>query len=175
MVASDFDVAKWMDKAQEIAIRFAGWDDDEFRSAANMALLDAMRAFDPNRGVKFGTYLSHAVKNAVKRVMSQHCERQGAYHLNSELKQRVNFDELFTDPGCAVEVEETVARLPLKLRDVTLLRYREKMTVDEVAVQLGLSRWQVLRRLAKVRQRLYPELCDLAGLDIEEGDLSHVA
>ncbi len=60
-----------------------------------------------------------------------------------------------------VDVIRAVSGLPVKLREVIVLRYDQRLTVPEIAAALSISASGVNRRLHKARERLKPELWEV--------------
>lgn len=72
----------------------AGCDADDVRQMARIALLEAVRTYDPARGAEFSTYASACVKNRMKDAL-----RSAASGKNVPLNTSVSIDDEGAEEG----------------------------------------------------------------------------
>lgn len=127
---------------------------DDFESAACCALCEAAGTFDPDRGVKFSTFLHHRVWGALRDVqrslvaLGWRCDPAHAPVItglpkNPEGKGRVLGADTMEPVGQDIEVSDSVENLLRKLpvRHATVCRqvYIHGRNQHEAARQLGCS------------------------------------
>jgi RNA polymerase sporulation-specific sigma factor len=165
------------------AARAAGLTEDDVRSAGWAGVLRAARTFDPGRGVKFATYATPWIRNAVQReaeAVARGCLR-GAWRPDD--LQGWGWDDLgvaapAADPDAAegraalsARVAAALGRLDARGREVLTLRFGigggPGLTRRQVGERLGVSRERALQMeraaLAEVRVPLLAAWSGLAG------------
>ncbi len=142
---------------------------DELMSEAHQAMLRAVRKFDPDRGFRFSTYLTHAVRRQLLRFLQRRQrDRQRTFTATDETA-------LPETTRWTVAYEQRVTRgihdveamlLTLKPRDRYVIRSRfgwgrefEPRTLQEIASELGVTR----ERVRQLEQRALKKLSALAA------------
>ncbi len=141
---------------------------DELMSEAHEAILRAIDKFDPDRGFRFSTYLTHAVRRQLLRFLQRRQrERQRTFAATREaaLPDTKRWTVAYQQ-GVARNIRE-VDRLLLELkpRDRYVIRARfgwgrefETHTLQEIASELGVTR----ERVRQLEQRALKKLAQLA-------------
>jgi RNA polymerase sigma factor (sigma-70 family) len=163
---------------------------DELESVGRLAVLEALRGFDAERGVKFTTYAYHFIRGAMLAELypcvERRREREGGARRVRLVSVTRGFDgedsdagdgyesELLShdpdygiDPGFArVEdgrseaVRAFVATLPASQRAIVDAVYWGEQTHGDIAAARGVSRPAVTRALTRVHTRGAKELAD---------------
>jgi RNA polymerase sigma factor (sigma-70 family) len=162
-------------------------DHDELRAVANLALLDAIRNFDPSRGVKFTTYAYIYVRGAMVKSLYPHKTSTSSNDAGPPIRL-VGLDagaapddpdaegyerELFArdsqygiDPGYDraetsdrdAVIASFVGRLVPNQRDIVIDIYWGSKTHQQIASERGVSRPAVSRALARAHKSGLVEL-----------------
>ena len=103
-------VKRYADFAEGISRSYflVGGDTDDVRQIALIALLEAVRSFDPSRGAEFKTYASTCIRNRLLDAV-----RSAGANKNSALNNSVSLDDETEDGGVApgeLVSPDTVAR-----------------------------------------------------------------
>jgi RNA polymerase sigma factor (sigma-70 family) len=137
------------------AVRLGAPEDEEFLSAAYMALVEAALTFDPSRKVNFATYARHRIRGALRdyqRLVLAAGWRGDPAHRpvfetlrgNVEDYGRVLGAHKDRPVGAEIEsaeaVEQWLRRLPRAQAAACRLIYLHGKSQDEAAVLLGCSR-----------------------------------
>ncbi|MCU0960218.1 MAG: sigma-70 family RNA polymerase sigma factor [Pirellulaceae bacterium] len=139
---------------------------DELLSEAHVTLLRCVEIFDADRGYRFSTYATNAIRHNLNRYVSRQ------HRLRQVTREYVAADGLMRDsvPNPGGHEREYSARMSgvakwlrqLDPREQTILRSRygladdpERMTLQSLADQLGLSRERIrqleIRAIEKLR------------------------
>ncbi|HOP06185.1 MAG TPA: sigma-70 family RNA polymerase sigma factor [candidate division Zixibacteria bacterium] len=150
-------------KVYGLARKLAGSEEDA-EDIVQDTLLKAIDKIDQFRGdASFGTWLYSIALNEARRLYarSQRMELQPVdEYLPSSRKEDHNSFEMFDwrDPHQLLEdaeirrlVDEALAELPYKYREVFLLRYVEELSVKEVAELTGQSVASAKSRILRAR------------------------
>lgn len=146
--------------ARPLKRMFRQWGDD-FESAACMALVEAARAFQPGRNIRFATFARFRIKGAlhdVGRAMSHdgwdrtHVKKipkiQRLTPINEERSSPLNSSRpaaVGAEVDAIDSVERLLRRLPRRNAAVCRLCYLEGQTQTEIARTLGVSQSEVTR------------------------------
>jgi RNA polymerase sigma factor (sigma-70 family) len=159
---------------------------EDLESAGRVAVLEALKRFDRQRGVRFTTYAYHFIRGAMLAELYPYVERRrehAADHQRVKLVSLTRADcdrddgyesELLTrdssygtDAGLAraedgrpAAVRAFVARLPVSQRGIVEAVFWGEQTHDEIAAARGVSRPAITRALARVYARGARELAD---------------
>jgi RNA polymerase sigma factor (sigma-70 family) len=161
---------------------------DELESAGRLAVLEALRGFDAERGAKFSTYAYHFIRGAMLAELYPYVERRrgseewpervrlvaltrridsedGSDAFESDLLSRdpdYGVDPGFADieGGCAEAVQAFVAVLPIGQRAIVEAVFWGEQTHGEIAAARGVSRPAITRALTRVYARGAVELAD---------------
>ena len=146
-----------------------GAEQEDLRQEAYMALLAAIRSFDPARGVQFRTYASACVNNALKNLRDASFTQKSRVHLHT-----VPLDDAADtptgeqdDPEGRVISRETVETVE-HLIDQTLSSYEKEVFYlyltgcgyDRAAQKLGSTPKSVDNALQRARKKLKAVLND---------------
>lgn len=161
----------------------------DLESAGRLAVLEALRGFDLERGTKFTTYAYHFIRGAMLAELYPYVERRRKREDGSERVRLVSLNrgdhecgdesdgyesELFArdssygvDPrfsrvedGRPAAVRAFVARLPVSQRGIVEAVFWGEQTHEDVAAARGVSRPAISRALARVYARGAKELAD---------------
>jgi len=147
-----------------------GVDQDEIRQSARLALADAARKFDAERGNPFSAYAGVAVRNRLRALYRKEAIRRERFPLSldetvreNELETRGDFAEDTETPsavdGVALSegrriLESTISELPDRMQQVVRAFYANERDT-ETADRLGITKQAVgnLKRVAFERLR----------------------
>ena len=166
MEIDDSLVLQWEPKIQKMVstVFVVGMDRDDIAQELRIALIKTAKAFDPDRGVIFHTYLHTALVNTIRTLISRaQKELQietrsldvtfGETNLQSSeileaLKDPVDQEDL-------LELDDYIESLILNENEQMFLQLRlEGLTMEEITEDLGESAY-------KVRQALREKFSDL--------------
>jgi RNA polymerase sigma factor for flagellar operon FliA len=171
-------VRQHLPAARRLARRVAGWDRPELRDdveqEAALALVEAVRDYDPGRGVPFASYALWRVHCRVVDFLRAHGAEAGrrAAPLGAREDERGTGDEeagalqdalrrcrdRLAAPGAddeavrnalLAQLERAVASLPDRDRQILALYWEEGLSLAEIARVLGVSRtraWELHSR-----------------------------
>jgi RNA polymerase sigma factor for flagellar operon FliA len=156
----------------EISARLPPWvDRDDLTSAGMIGLLQALRSFDPDRGVNFVTFARLRIRGAVYyelrrahpmgRAAMRHggtVERRPGEELDSVNDHPV--DAGLLERERRAHLHEAVDALPARLRYVITSRYFDERSVKDLAAEFGVSEPMVSKLHAKALSRLRNSLED---------------
>ena len=160
---------------------------DEADAAANLAILQALKAFDPERGVSFTTFAFPYIRGAILRALYPVVRRRGDTRPIPRLVEfrEIHDDEstgrptesilLDRDPDYGADagfmsvirgeqnfsVRRFVAALPDNQRFIVHAIYFEERTQEEIAAERGVSRQAISKSLNKALARGRQELDEL--------------
>jgi len=163
---------RYIPMAQALArrvMRLGSFEDEELKSAAYMALVEAALTFDPARKVKFSTYARHRIRGALRdyqrlvlsggwRGDPAHRPVFEPFHGDVENCGRILGGE--QDPPIGAEMESTEAvekwlrRLPRAQAAACRLIYLHGKSQDEAAVIIGCSKSYMSRLHREAISRL---------------------
>ena len=105
-------------------------------------------------------YLFTSVKNAVlnDRRNTQTFERNMADFVTFITTHAEPADQDLIDEQLRAAIEEEIQSLPDRMREVFLMRREEDMSLDEIAMQLNVSKHTVKSQLNTAAQRLWKKL-----------------
>jgi RNA polymerase sigma-B factor len=134
---------RYMPLARRLASRYRHTDEplDDLVQVANMALLKAIKRFDPDRGTAFSSYAVPTILGELKRYFRDH---SWSVHVPRDLQER------------AAKVNKAIDALSKKLG--------RSPSVKEIAEKLGLDLEQVLEALQAA------QAFDASSLDAQRGD-----
>lgn len=169
---------------------------DDLESVARVAILEALRSFNPARGARFTTYAYYFIRGAMLKALYPPSERLRENDTVSRIRF-VSFDQrndpnserdvsheqklLSSDPTYGIDPEYArvenadrdkslrcfVAALPPNQRSITTAVFWEGRTHREVAAERGTSRPAVTRTVQRVLAR--------AGRDLDHEQLQLAA
>lgn len=136
---------------------------DDLMQAGFLALMEAVRAFDPERGYRFLSWMSYPLQNQWNALLNLRTERQRSDPLNSagSLDEPVSEEEettkgeLIPDPAASEAFEDAINRdwlrqlreaeeealqeIPQKSAEVIRDRYFKGLKFEELANQRGVT------------------------------------
>jgi RNA polymerase sigma factor (sigma-70 family) len=137
---------------------------EELFSEAAVALLRAVEKFDPDRGFRFSTYATPAVRRQLERfIMKQHKDQQVLLrtpHLDTALAPPRPSAAEDRRRGAAVEaLEEMLTRLDAREQSILRARFGlqagcDTQSLQEVAGRLGVCRERVRQLEARALEKL---------------------
>ena len=137
---------------------------DELVSEGQVTLLAAISKFDPERGFRFSTYATHALRRRLLRFLrtrQRDCERFGKLPPDQSVtdRHRWTFGYEQRVSSALQQVEPLLAQLPPRDRYILRSRYGwgrefDSRTLQEIAEELGISRERVRQLEARSLKRL---------------------
>lgn len=137
--------------------------EEDLYSAGMVGLLTAARSYDPSRGAEFKTYAYHRIRGAIldelrrmdflPRSQREKARKNGseppavvAIPTDEDGQESLTADEV--EPRCEVDdlqglMEEEVQKLPVKMRTVLTMYYREGLRMREIGDRMGLTESRV--------------------------------
>lgn len=162
--ALDEMVRLYQEKVTRLVYRLTGWsamDVEDVVQEVFVAAVKSAKRFDGHSALS--TWLTRITINRCRSDQRRRILRMRywrAWATRQEKKSDSAADEQMTMHERAKRVIEEVRRLPVKYREVMVLRYLEEMEIDEVAGTLGIARAAVEVRLHRARQQLRGTLAD---------------
>lgn len=154
-------IERYMPLARTLArrvrvIQNAVADTDDIASAALLGLIDAVDRFEPNRGVPFEAYASLRIRGAIVDELRRMDERgrgpvaeaqPKALSLDGLVEDEWqpflvagdDMDEPFEREDLKERVENALAMLPPRQREVLARYYAESLTLREAGARMGIS------------------------------------
>lgn len=131
-------------------------------SAGMLGYTQALKRYDPSRGVKFKTFAEYRIKGAVldevrKMIGDERCKTRRPFKV-----QEFDFDSL-TDGGFThremesrMDLEVFMKTVALDARELEVLRCRvEGMNLKEISARFGFSESRASQILARVKREVY--------------------
>ena len=157
--------------ALSIAAQFANAANplDELLSEAHVTLLRALGKFDPQRGFRFSTYLTHSVRRHLLRFLHRRQrDRQRAFAAPDEagIAETRRWTPAYEQQVTRIVQEVELLLLELSPRDRYVIRSRfgwgrefKPRTLQEISIELGVTR----ERVRQLEQRALKKLSSLAA------------
>ena len=163
----------------------AGCDADDLRQIARIALLEAVRTYDPARGAEFSTYASACVKNRMRDAALRAASRIriAAAGKNAPLNSGVSIDDERAEEGGValgelvspelspeqqyIEKEAEAAFFEalkelIGERDLTVVRlYLASMPYKEISEKLGISAKKVDNTIYSAKKKIARLIADI--------------
>lgn len=140
-------------------------------SAGMLGYSQALRKFDPNRGVKFKTYAEHRIKGAVldevrKMIGDERCKTKRPRRVDDyDFELRSDGGSLQENIESVLSVESFLAGADLDLREKEILQCRyEGMNLREIAKKFGFSESRASQLLVKIKKEVYNHYSKEYGL-----------
>jgi RNA polymerase sigma factor FliA len=156
----------------DISARVPPWvDRDDLTSAGMLGLLQALRGFDPDRGVGFLFFAKLRIRGAIydelrrAHPMGRAALKRGVLVERRPREEIDSVDDHPVDAGLlererGVHLHEAVDALPPRLRYVITSRYFDERTVKDLAAEFGVSEPRVSKLHAKALSLLRNSLED---------------
>lgn len=148
-------------------------DRDTLLSEAFFSLCKSARSFNPNRGIKFGTYARHGVWQALSELCKRELSRKNGFRGKGYAKVRTVYDadslldKKAEDPAAVAERSETLDALGELIRggflvpiERTIIEHRLGLngigilTYQQLAIKTGLHKEKVRAIEDVARKRL---------------------
>ena len=163
----DFErvVAEHHARVARLVGRLLGWDAaaEEVVQEVFLSALESMQRF---RGeAALSTWLTRiAVNKCRSRIRKRFVRRRlfGALLRRARRQSAASADSPALENEKYERVRDAVSRLPIRFREVVVLRYLEELEIDRISEILGASRNAVEVRLSRARARLKESLAGLA-------------
>ena len=145
-----------------------GLQDDAY-SVGVIALLTAIRRYDPSRGASLGTYATPYVRGAIQRFNRQELTRLQMESLDfkegsiSDIDSRSRLGDTSVngaDLDSVLTVRTWWERQPKKCQDLLHLHYHEGFSLAEIARAEGVTRAATSQRLSRILRRARSDLSD---------------
>ena len=119
---------------------------DELERCKLIALWEAMKAYDPEKGQKFTSFLYNRI--------DWECKKQ-LYDINKRKRQRkYNPDLHYIDVKNEVDIRDVIQKLHPRYRTVVYQRFFERLTMDEIAKRNNYSRETARRYILHALEKL---------------------
>ena len=148
-------VADHQPRVARLAQRLLGWKSDDVDDVVQEVFVSAWKALPQFRGdSSISTWLFRLTLNECRRQRRRRIMRLGFLkRFATDRPQVQESDPLDQDERLAI-VRQAIARLPLKYRQIIVLRYLEELDVPEMMRVLNLSRSAIDVRLHRAREML---------------------
>ena len=155
-------VRLYHDRVSRLAYRLLGWD-EQIEDVVQDVFLAALKNLKRFRGESsLWTWLAAITMNRCRTLSRR---RRLRMKLFSVLGREFSAQSRSADPVAQQEkldrVRKAVRELPVRLREVAVLRYLEETSIDQIAQVLRISRNAVEVRLHRARTRLKDRLADM--------------
>jgi RNA polymerase sigma factor (sigma-70 family) len=156
----EINIEEYSNLVKSVVARYRdyGCSSDDLFQEGMIGLLEAKERFDENRGVTFATYAVYRVKKRIIDALNR--ERRGsmaAVPYDDETQQDMQSEGSSLDEGNLSEGEEVLSipeGIPASEREILILHYQEKLTLQEISTRLSLSREKVRQLKQKALRRL---------------------
>jgi len=165
--ASDFLITNHLLFAAMLATKLArgGLPNDEVVSAANVAVMDAFKLFDPSLGFRFSTYLRPFVRGAVASLWKDRLSNPVA-NVEPGMPDPVNnvpdtaptVEEIDFSEYCRELVAEAISKLDPLSAELIRLRYMERKSFSEIGKLRKLGRATIFAQHKAILKRLKQSL-----------------
>ena len=128
-----------------------------------ISLLDAIRSFDPEKGVPFKAYVSICIDNRIRSVIRKN--RSGG---NAALTEALDLDEATSTASSPAEITEAsevvenfkkMAKLLLSSLEYKVFSLRlEGFSYDEIGKKLGITNKSVDNALSRIKNKLRSQI-----------------
>jgi RNA polymerase sigma-70 factor, ECF subfamily len=148
-------VADHQPRVARLAQRLLGWKSDDVDDVVQEVFVSAWKALPQFRGdSSISTWLFRLTLNECRRQRRRRIMRLGFLKRFATHRPQIQeSDPLDQDERLAI-VRQAIARLPLKYRQIIVLRYLEELDVPEMMRVLNLSRSAIDVRLHRAREML---------------------
>ena len=152
-------VIQWEPKIQKMVsnVYVVGMDRDDIAQELRIALLKTARAFDPNRGVLFHTYLHTSLVNTIRTLISRAQKQLKLVPQSLDIiyedtgLQSTEIIEALIDPAEQeelLELEDWLDTQDLEENELLFLQLRlEGLTMEEITEDLEESAYKVRQTL----------------------------
>lgn len=155
-----------LDAAHNLA-RWLVRDTDEAEDVAQEACLRAFRYFDTFRGGNARAWLLTIVRTTAFGWLQKNRSRQLATEFNEEIHdaggEAVTPETLLLQRADTDVIKQAMNQLPVRLREVLILRELEGLSYKEIAEVVGVPIGTVMSTLFRARERFRRAASDLAG------------
>ena len=119
---------------------------DELDRCKLIALWEALKAYDPEKGQKFTSFLYN--------MIDWECKKQ-LYDINKRNRQKKYNEALhFADDQSDLEIKDVIQKLHPRLRKVIYQRFFERLTMEEIAERNDYSRETARRYILHALEKL---------------------
>jgi RNA polymerase sigma factor (sigma-70 family) len=119
---------------------------DELHRCKLVALWEALKAYDPEKGQKFTSFLYNRI--------DWECKKQ-LYDINKRKRQKKYNEALhFANDQSDLEIEDVIQKLHPSLREVIYQRFFERLTMEEIAERNDYSRETARRYILRALEKL---------------------
>ena len=138
---------------------------NDAEDVAQEACLRAFRYFDTFRGGNARAWLLTIVRNTASGWMQKNRSRQIATEFNEEIHdpggEAVTPETLLLQGADTAVIEQAMNHLPVRLREVLILREVEGLSYKEIAEVVGMPMGTVMSTLFRARERFRHAASDL--------------
>ena len=162
--AFDETILPHLDAAHNLS-RWLMRGSDEADDVVQEACLRALRYFATFRGGNARAWLLRIVRTTAFRRLQQHRAQQSATEFDEEIhdggRQALDPETLLIRDADTQLLEQAMNQLPVRLREVLLLRELEGFSYKEIAEVVGVPMGTVMSALFRARGRLRAHVNDL--------------
>jgi RNA polymerase sigma-70 factor (ECF subfamily) len=167
-----------LDAAHNLA-RWLVRGNDDAEDVAQEACLRAFRYFDTFRGGNARAWLLTIVRNTASGWMRKNRSRQIATEFNEEIHdpggEAITPETLLLQRADTTAIEQAMNHLPVRLREVLILREVEGLSYKEIAEVVGMPMGTVMSTLFRARERFRHAASDLVGQPTQQKDSSSLS
>jgi RNA polymerase sigma factor (sigma-70 family) len=128
-------------------LRWAGdWEDGV--SEGVVGVLEALKRFDPEKGVKFSTYASLWIRKAVETAMKK------SPVAVEEIVEEAGDADVVVNAAAAAEIKEALKGLTAAEAELLRWRFFEDETLETIGARLGCHKFTASTRIADVLERV---------------------
>ena len=159
-----------LDAAHNLA-RWLVRGSDDAEDVAQEACLRAFRYFDTFRGGNARAWLLTIVRTTAWRWSQTNRAQQLGTEFNEEIHRKggeaVTPETLLLQRADTDAIEQAMRHLPVRLREVLILRELEGLSYKEIAEVVGVPIGTVMSTLFRARERFRQAASDLVGLPVQ--------
>ena len=128
---------------------------DELHRCKLISLWEALKAFDPEGGKKFTSFLYTRVDWECKKQVSDIIKHKNRYtQVNDEILPMLGKIENGTKLPNEVDMKDTIKMLPAHFQKVLYQRFFERLTMEEIAKSNNYSRETARRHIINALKKL---------------------
>ena len=148
-----------LDAAYNLARWLVGRDEDA-QDVVQDAYVRALKGFNGFRGDNARAWLLAIVRNTAYSWLKKHAKQSYMIPFDPAIHARTNDTPLYESSReeRVQQLDEALNRLPVKMRELLVLREMEGWSYKQLASILNVPSGTVMSRLSRARQRLHQEL-----------------
>ncbi|MDH5656705.1 MAG: sigma-70 family RNA polymerase sigma factor [Spirochaetia bacterium] len=118
----------------------------------------SLKTFNPEKG-SFSTWIRTIAKNLCIRNLKKNSRYDAdSEKISLEADQRIGAEDNFIKNSLTISIKKAIECLSEPERSIVYYKYRDNLTLDEIAERAGISRRTVSRKYLSALQQLKEEL-----------------